>query len=149
MKLSEKLQRDHECGDFGKALAGYSEEAAALERKIEGLEIGSKAILDAHWGYAHNKLRDGSGKCDPTCVLCERDHLRKLLEEQNPATVLICKIDRTEMKPGEVLLIQAPESWSPDQVRNVVAYLHPRLIEQRGIDFVVLPGVVKGVIAKP
>lgn len=34
MRLSEKLQRDHECGDFGKALAGYSEEAKRLEDAI-------------------------------------------------------------------------------------------------------------------
>ncbi len=34
MKLSEQLKQDHECGDFGKAIAGYSERAAALEEAI-------------------------------------------------------------------------------------------------------------------
>jgi len=35
MKLSEQLKQDHECGDFGKALEGYSERAAALEHVLE------------------------------------------------------------------------------------------------------------------
>jgi hypothetical protein len=33
--LSEKLQRDHESGDFGKALEGYAAEAKALEEELE------------------------------------------------------------------------------------------------------------------
>ena len=35
MKLSEQLKQDHECGDFGNALAGYSERAEGLERAAE------------------------------------------------------------------------------------------------------------------
>ena len=35
MKLSEQLKQDHECGDFGKALAGYAERAEALERDAD------------------------------------------------------------------------------------------------------------------
>ena len=35
MKLSEQLKQDHECGDFGRALAGYSERAERLERAAE------------------------------------------------------------------------------------------------------------------
>jgi hypothetical protein len=31
MKLSEQLKQDHECGDFGNALEGYSEKAKELE----------------------------------------------------------------------------------------------------------------------
>jgi len=31
MKLSEQLQQDHDCGDFGKALEGYAEQAKRLE----------------------------------------------------------------------------------------------------------------------
>ncbi|MDH5572340.1 MAG: hypothetical protein OEY89_11280 [Gammaproteobacteria bacterium] len=31
MKLSEQLKQDHECGDFGKALEGYSEKAEEIE----------------------------------------------------------------------------------------------------------------------
>lgn len=37
MKLSEQLKQDHECGDFGKALEGYSERAKVLECTIERL----------------------------------------------------------------------------------------------------------------
>lgn len=36
-KLSEQLQQDHECGDFGKALDGYSERAKLLEDEIAEL----------------------------------------------------------------------------------------------------------------
>ncbi len=35
MKLSEQLKQDHECGDFGKALEGYSEKAKEIEDLIE------------------------------------------------------------------------------------------------------------------
>jgi hypothetical protein len=31
MKLSDQLQQDHDCGDFGKALEGYAERAKKLE----------------------------------------------------------------------------------------------------------------------
>ena len=34
IKLSEQLERDHESGDFGKALAGYSTRAAAMEEAL-------------------------------------------------------------------------------------------------------------------
>ncbi len=34
MKLSEQLKQDHECGDFGKALEGYSDKAKKLEDVI-------------------------------------------------------------------------------------------------------------------
>jgi len=33
--LSEQLKQDHECGDFGKALEGYSDRAAELENIIQ------------------------------------------------------------------------------------------------------------------
>jgi len=39
MKLSDKLKIDHECGDFGKSLKGYSEEAEKLEKKIAALQV--------------------------------------------------------------------------------------------------------------
>jgi len=35
MKLSEQLKQDHECGDFGSALNGYADRAAALELDSE------------------------------------------------------------------------------------------------------------------
>jgi hypothetical protein len=38
MKLSEQLQVDHDCGDFGRALEGYAERARALEDRVEELE---------------------------------------------------------------------------------------------------------------
>ena len=31
MKLSEQLKQDHECGDFGAALEGYSQRAEEIE----------------------------------------------------------------------------------------------------------------------
>lgn len=34
-KLSETLKCDHECGDFGKALEGYTEKAKELEDLLE------------------------------------------------------------------------------------------------------------------
>jgi hypothetical protein len=37
--LSEQLKQDHESGDFGKALDGYSERAAALENEVEQLRV--------------------------------------------------------------------------------------------------------------
>lgn len=39
VKLSEKLKQDHECGDFGEALEGRSEEAELLEMKIVGQQV--------------------------------------------------------------------------------------------------------------
>jgi len=39
MRLSEQLQQDHESGDFGKALEGYAERAAALEEENERLRM--------------------------------------------------------------------------------------------------------------
>ena len=35
MKLSEQLKQDHESGDFGRALEGYSERAAVLEGALQ------------------------------------------------------------------------------------------------------------------
>lgn len=34
MKLSEKLQQHHDCGDFGNALEGLPEETSDLERQL-------------------------------------------------------------------------------------------------------------------
>lgn len=51
MKLSEKLAYDHASGDFGAALDGYSEQAAALERELEVLKVTVRTFLhdlDAH-----------------------------------------------------------------------------------------------------
>ena len=38
MKLSEQLQEDHDCGDFGNGLEGYSERAKALEDSLEYID---------------------------------------------------------------------------------------------------------------
>ena len=35
MKLSDQLARDHESGDFGNALRGYSDRAAELEQQLD------------------------------------------------------------------------------------------------------------------
>ena len=45
MKLSEQLKLDHESGDFGKALDGYSEKAAQLENRIAELEAQTPSAL--------------------------------------------------------------------------------------------------------
>ena len=44
MKLSEQLRQYHDCGDFGKALAGYAERAALLEDAVI-------AMADDGWLY--------------------------------------------------------------------------------------------------
>jgi hypothetical protein len=48
MKLSEQLQQDHDCGDFGKALEGYSERAKQLENKVEVMAKALKRIEKWH-----------------------------------------------------------------------------------------------------
>lgn len=45
MRLSEQLKQDHESGDFGKALDGYAERAAELERIVEAV-----ANIGVDWG---------------------------------------------------------------------------------------------------
>lgn len=52
MKLSEQLKIDHESGDFGRALDGYSERAEILEDAIiamvnDGFLCGSGDMSDA------------------------------------------------------------------------------------------------------
>lgn len=42
--LSEQLRIDHECGDFGNALDGYAERAAALEQQAERLRAENEAL---------------------------------------------------------------------------------------------------------
>ena len=43
MKLSEQLQQNQDCGDFGKALEGYAECAKRLEVALQD------ALLFAEW----------------------------------------------------------------------------------------------------
>ena len=52
MRLSEQLKQDNESGDFGMALAGYSERAAMLEDAIiaiveDGFLCGSDDMSEA------------------------------------------------------------------------------------------------------
>lgn len=64
MKLSEQLKQDHECGDFGRALAGYAERAEALEQEIAELRSPMPGPLyevkqermrqDAKWGQEND-----------------------------------------------------------------------------------------------
>ena len=49
MILSEQLKQDHECGDFGKALEGYSERAAEMEEII-------KAVAHIGIDFGHGKF---------------------------------------------------------------------------------------------
>jgi len=46
MQLSEQLKRDHESGDFGKALEGYAERAAELEEIVRAV-----AHIGIDWGF--------------------------------------------------------------------------------------------------
>ena len=46
MKLSDQLQVDHDCGDFGRALEGYAERAKALEDQIGVYEAIKDVSLD-------------------------------------------------------------------------------------------------------
>ena len=43
MKLSKRLQQDHDSGAFGKALEGYAERAKKLEVALDG------ALIFAEW----------------------------------------------------------------------------------------------------
>jgi len=60
MKLSEQLKRDHESGDFGKALEGYSDRAKVLEDDIEEASIQDyiKATNRVKISIALDILRD-------------------------------------------------------------------------------------------
>ena len=51
MKLSEQLKHDHECGDFGKALAGYAELAAATELDAERYRWLKTRLLGADFDW--------------------------------------------------------------------------------------------------
>ena len=46
MKLSEQLKQDHECGDFGKAIEGYSEIAKSIENRAIDLERKLEQAID-------------------------------------------------------------------------------------------------------
>lgn len=54
MKLSEQLKQDHELGDFGKALDGYSERAAKLEQIVDAV-----AHIGVDFGYGKFELDQG------------------------------------------------------------------------------------------
>lgn len=57
MKLSEQLKQDHECGDFGTALTGYSERAALLEEAVV-------AMVDDGWIYHGTEgMSEAQEKC--------------------------------------------------------------------------------------
>jgi len=51
MRLSEQLKQDHESGDFGKALEGYAEIAAELERIAEAV-----SHIGVDWGYGKYQM---------------------------------------------------------------------------------------------
>jgi len=48
MKLSEQLQQDHDCGDFGKALEGYAERAKQLENLLKEAADLFRFYEDSH-----------------------------------------------------------------------------------------------------
>ncbi len=47
-KLSEMLQQDHDCGDYGQGLEGYPEMARALEAENKALRDKLEAIKEMH-----------------------------------------------------------------------------------------------------
>lgn len=51
MRLSEQLLQDHNCGDFGRALEGYSERAKKLEDIVEAV-----AHIGIDFGYGEFQL---------------------------------------------------------------------------------------------
>jgi hypothetical protein len=57
MKLSEQLKQDHECGDFGKALAGYAERAALLEDAVVSM------VEDGWIHHGQEGMSEAQGKC--------------------------------------------------------------------------------------
>lgn len=62
MKLSEQLQQDSACGDYGTGLEGYAERAEALEEAAftgwyrEARECGANS--DAAIEYANKRLAE-------------------------------------------------------------------------------------------
>lgn len=51
MRLSEQLKKDHQSGDFGRALEGYAERAEELERIVEAV-----AHIGVDWGCGKYQL---------------------------------------------------------------------------------------------
>ena len=82
MKLSEQLRQDHECGDFGIALDGYSERAAKLEA-AEGKGRTEKEAMQEQLRQSYerehelkNKLRQSMGHLNilRSAMIAARDH---------------------------------------------------------------------------
>lgn len=66
MKPSEQLKQDHECGDFGKALDGYSERAASLEEAIV-------AMVEDGWLYhGPEGMSEAQEKCYSAYILVKQ-----------------------------------------------------------------------------
>ena len=87
LKLSEQLKKDHECGDFGKALAGYSERAAALESRVAELEAWQLTIAEGTGFINRAEGQSGYEVADPKTILehfkedgIERNRYRDALE---------------------------------------------------------------------
>ena len=54
VKLSEQLKLDHDSGNFGQMLKGYSERAAKLERLVEAV-----AYIGVDFGHGPFELNEG------------------------------------------------------------------------------------------
>lgn len=84
MKLSEKLQQDHDCGDFGKALEGYAERAKQLENKVEAMAKALKRIEKWHGEFPDTGKFWDEEKTRPTSFAAEygsngeRDYMRSV-----------------------------------------------------------------------
>lgn len=73
MRLSEKLQRDHECGDFGQALRGYAEEAASLESSVDELTRKAHGLCHAY-GASLIRIYDLESALKRVLVISDRKH---------------------------------------------------------------------------
>ena len=84
MKLSEHLQQDHDCGDFGKALECYAERAAQLKRKIDVMTAALKKIEKWHGEFPSTGKFWDEEKTRPTSFAAEygsngeRDYMRSV-----------------------------------------------------------------------
>ena len=74
MKLSEQLKQDHECGDFGNALEGYSERAEKLEYDLDTANSIAGALESNIHKMMDEKLEDIAA------LNTERELSRKHLE---------------------------------------------------------------------
>lgn len=77
MKLSKQLRQDHECGDFGRALEGYAEQAEKLEVALERIAkwFGEFPPSGCYWDEEKTKEMSYGAAFGS---MSERDYMRAL-----------------------------------------------------------------------